>query len=234
MVTHLLESGTRKHRSVGGAIPSMALHSVLILAAINATAHAALRAPDRPHVVPVPLAVPNAPVRPTDNAVPRSAPSRDRNRFEVPEVTGIPVLPRFAGPAFTFDPGSVASPVIHGSDFGGGVTARNSIDGSGSNSATVLSSDQVDRQAAALPGTLAPHYPEALRARGVEGTVVARFVVDSAGHAEPGSFVVVGSANPLFSSAVETALLRARFRAAESNGVRVRQLVEQSFAFTRR
>lgn len=234
MVTHLLESGTRKHRSIGGAIPSIALHSVLILAAIDATAHAALRAPDRPHVVPVPLAVPKAPIRPMDHGVARSARSRDRDRFEVPAVTGISVLPRFAGPAFTFDPGSVVTPVIHGSDFGGGVTARNSIDGAGSSPATVMSSDQVDRQAAALPGTLAPHYPEALRTEGVEGTVVARFVVDTAGRAEPASFVVVGSANPLFASAVETALLRARFRPAESSRVRVRQLVEQSFVFTLR
>ena len=234
MVTHLLESGTRKHRSVGGAIPSIALHSVLILAAINATAHAALRVPDRPHVVPVPLAVPKAPIRPIDHGVPRSTPSRDRNRFDLPALTGIPVLPRLTGPAFTFDPGSVVTADIRGSDFGGGVTARNGIDGSGSSSAAVLSADQVDRQAAALPGTLAPNYPEALRAQGVQGTVVVRFVVDSAGRAERGSFVVVGSANPLFSSAVETAVLRARFRAAELNGVRVSQLVEQSFAFTLR
>ena len=234
MVTHLLESGTHKHRSVGGAIPSIALHSVLILGAINATAHAALRPPDRPHVVPVPLAVPRAPIRPMDHAVARSAPSRDRDRFELPAVTGIPVLPRFAGPAFKFDPGNGLTAVIHSSDFDGGVTARNGIDGSGSSSATVRSSDQVDRPAAALPGAVAPHYPETLRAQGVEGTVVARFVVDTAGRAEPGSFVVIGPANPLFSSAVETALLRTRFRPAEFNGVRVRQLVEQSFAFTLR
>lgn len=233
MVTHLLESGTRRRRSGAGTIPSIALHSALILAAINATAHAALRAPDRPHVVSLPLVAPQAPALPMKHQPASSAPSRDRNRFDAPLISN-PVLPSLPSRTFRFNPDGIAAPVIRAVEFGDGVTPRNGVDGSASNSATVLSSDQVDRQAAALPGTLAPRYTEALRAQGLEGTVVVRFVVDSAGHVEAGSFVVVGPANPLFVSAVESALARARFRAAESGGFRVRQLVEQSFIFTLR
>lgn len=233
MVTHLLESGARRRGSVVGAIPSIALHSALILAAINATAHAALRSPDRPHVVPLPLFRPKAPVQPADRRLASGARSPNRVWVDVAPTID-PVLPSFPGHTFRFDPDSTSAPVIHGREFGDGVSADHSVRGSGSNSLAVLSSEQVDRQAEPLAGTLAPHYPDALRTIGLEGTVVARFVVDSAGRVEAGSFVVVGSANSLFVAAVETALLHARFRPAESNGVRVRQLIEQSFTFVLR
>jgi len=233
VVTHLLESGARRRGSAMGTIPSIALHSALILAAINANAHAALRSPDQPHVVPLPLFRPKAPVQSADRPLASGARSPDRVRVDVAPTID-PVLPSFPGHTFRFDPDSARVPVIKGREFGDGVSADPSTHGAGSNSLAILSSEQVDRQAEPLAGTLAPHYPDALRASGLEGTVVARFVVDSAGRVEAGSFAVVGSANSLFVASVETALSRARFRPAESNGVRVRQLVEQSFTFVLR
>ncbi|HSU96188.1 MAG TPA: energy transducer TonB [Gemmatimonadaceae bacterium] len=230
MVTHLLESGAHRRSSVAGAIPSIALHSALILAAINATAHAALRAPDRPHVVSLPLYPPERRIAPPVRHQASGARSPNRDWVEAAPTVD-PVVPSFTGHTFRFDPDGVHAPVVHGQEFGDGVTADGGMHGPDAGSVAVLSSEQVDRQAEPLTGTLAPRYPEALRASGLEGTVVARFVVDSAGRVEAGSFVTVGSANPLFVAAVESALSRARFRPAESRGMRVRQLVEQSFTF---
>jgi periplasmic protein TonB len=230
VVTHLLESGAHRRSSIAGAIPSIALHSALILAAINATAHAALRAPDRPHIVSLPLYSPKPPIAPPDRH--RASGARSPNRDWVEAAPTVdPVVPSFPDHTFRFDPDGVRAPVVRGHEFGDGVSADRGMYGPDVGSVAVLSSEQVDRQAEPLTGTIAPHYPEALRASGLEGTVVARFVVDSAGHVEAGSFVTVGSANPLFVAAVESALSRAQFRPAESRGMRVRQLVEQSFTF---
>jgi len=41
-------------------------------------------------------------------------------------------------------------------------------------------------------------YPEELRARGVQGRVVVAAVIDTAGHAEPGSIKVVQRPHPAF------------------------------------
>jgi protein TonB len=70
-----------------------------------------------------------------------------------------------------------------------------------------------------------------LRAAGVEGRVVARFVVNEGGSVEDGSVRFVQSDNHLFDEAVRTALRRMRFTPAEIGGRKVRQLVEMPFVF---
>jgi protein TonB len=89
----------------------------------------------------------------------------------------------------------------------------------------------VERPAAALPGAPIARYPESLRRAGIEGEVVLRFVVDSAGRVEPGSITTVRASHPLFDEAVRRALGSTRFAPAEVGGRRVRQLVEQAFTF---
>jgi protein TonB len=71
-----------------------------------------------------------------------------------------------------------------------------------------------------------------LRSSGVEGKVIAQFVVDEQGRAEEGSLRFVSSDNRLFEDAVRVALVRMRFIAAEIGGVKVRQLVQMPFVFT--
>ncbi len=227
MVTHLLESGTRRRRSFTAAIPSIALHSALILGAIHATAHAALRGTEPPRMIPIPLALPEAPTRRVHANPARNANAPDRGTIEARSMA--PLLPALS---FAIDSREGhAPPIVSTRDFGNGVSERHGITGDGLASIDVLSAEQVDRQAAPLAGTLAPSYPEALRVSGAQGTVVAQFVVDSTGRVEAGSFRTVGSVNSLFSAAVESALFRARFRPAELKGTPVRQLVQQSFSF---
>lgn len=85
---------------------------------------------------------------------------------------------------------------------------------------------------AVLPGSVGPVYPDALRASGIEGQVLAQFVVDSAGRVELATFRVLDSQHPLFVAAVRSALSRIRYLPAEARGARVAQLVQQSFHFT--
>lgn len=227
MVTHLLESGTGRRRSFSAAIPSIALHSALILGAIHATAHAALRGTEPPRMMAIPLASPEASARRVHTNAIRHASASDRGVIEAPSAT--PLLPQMSFTIGSQD--AHPAPIISTRDFGNGVSGHSRVTGDGVASIDVLSAEQVDRQVAPLAGTLAPSYPEALRAGGTQGTVVAQFVVDSTGRVEAGSFRTLGSVNPLFSAAVESALSRARFRPAELRGIPVRQLVQQSFTF---
>ena len=91
---------------------------------------------------------------------------------------------------------------------------------------------QVEKQVFLEPGSKPPRYPETLRAAGVEGRVVASFVVSDRGVVEEGSITILHSDNPLFEDAVKSALGRMRFVPAEIGGKKVRQLVQMPFLFT--
>jgi len=82
------------------------------------------------------------------------------------------------------------------------------------------------------PGTAGPAFPEMLRAAGVEGQVLAEFVVDSTGAARMDTFRVLSSDHDLFTVAVRRSLERMRFLPAEVGQRRVAQLVHQTFQFT--
>lgn len=94
-----------------------------------------------------------------------------------------------------------------------------------------LPEDVVDIPILAIPGTATPRYPSMLQTAGVEGDVRAQFVVDTLGRVEQGSVRVLDTTHDLFASAVRDALNRARFKAAEAGGRKVRQLAEQVFTF---
>ena len=78
---------------------------------------------------------------------------------------------------------------------------------------------------------VSPVYPAALHAQGVEGQVIAQFVVDAAGVPEAGSFRVIESSHDLFSAAARGAVERTRFVPAQVGGRAVRQVVQQPFVF---
>jgi TonB family protein len=74
-------------------------------------------------------------------------------------------------------------------------------------------------------------YPQALRAAGRGGVVVAEFVVGEGGGVEMENFGVVSSPDPLFTEAVREALRTAVYHPAIRKGEAVRQLVRQPFEF---
>jgi protein TonB len=95
----------------------------------------------------------------------------------------------------------------------------------------VLSEIDVDSAVVPDPESGGPEYPASLLEQNVEGVVLARFIVDSTGRVQAGSFLALEATNPLFTQAVRDALPRMKFRPAFVGQKRVPQLVVQSFAF---
>ncbi|MEK7464229.1 MAG: TonB family protein [Patescibacteria group bacterium] len=95
-----------------------------------------------------------------------------------------------------------------------------------------FSDDQVDRTVMQLPNSARPRYPDMLRSAGVEGEVLAQFVVDTTGRVEVNTFKVLRTSHEMFTNAVRNVLPNMMFSPAEVNGIKVKQLVQQPFTFT--
>jgi TonB family protein len=96
---------------------------------------------------------------------------------------------------------------------------------------SVYSILNVDEGAVRVEGSAAPAYPADMLAAAMEGTVIARYVIDTTGRADPASFQVLSTTHGSFTQAVMDALPAMRFSSAEVQGRKVRQLVEQAFQF---
>ena len=91
---------------------------------------------------------------------------------------------------------------------------------------------QVEQPVAPAAGSASPRYPDLLRKAGVEGEVLAQFIVGPDGRADVSSFRVLKSDHDLFVASVRNALPMMRFKPALVGGRAVRQLVQQPFSFT--
>ena len=89
----------------------------------------------------------------------------------------------------------------------------------------------VDSAAVRDPHSVAPSYPKDMEAKGIDGLVRVRFVVDSTGFVDPATVTVLRATNESFARAVRTALPDMRFRPAMMGTKAVRQLSEEDFAF---
>jgi protein TonB len=228
MLGTLLESNSRKDRSVGGALVSVTAHTALIAAAVYATAQARIQPGRMPETVrpvyfpsvPKPARLP-ALAAPTALAQQRS----DRPTIYFDPRVDIKIPPidvaGLASQPGDFTPRQVGGDV---SSTGGGSL--------GAPAGTPLLAEQVEKQVTVAAGNPPPRYPEVLRSSGVEGRVVAVFIVDEAGRAEEGSVRFTHSDNQLFEEAVRVALRRLRFNPAEIGGRKVRQLVQMPFVFS--
>lgn len=221
MLERLLESRFKPQRSVGGTIASVTGHTALVAAALYATAQTHVRArpnPDAVHVfftpaqpVPTPNPAPTTPSTPIDGRRPTFVSVRIPDISLVP--TSVDPVPERPGDFLRapMDAGDAGTPLPSA-----GATFR---------------ADQVEKQVAVLPGGSPPRYPEALRMAGVEGQVVAVFIVDEQGSVEAGSISFLRSDNGQFEREVRATLLEMRFTPAEVGGRKVRQLVQMPFVF---
>jgi protein TonB len=91
--------------------------------------------------------------------------------------------------------------------------------------------NQVEKQAAVIPGSPAPRYPEVLTSAGIEGQVLVEFVIDTTGRADMTTFKVLKSDHEAFTDEVRGALPRMRFSPAEIGDRKVREQVQLPFAF---
>lgn len=225
MLRTLLETRRPASRDRRGALLSLVVHAGVIAATVAATATAdAHLAPV--HATSVIFTAPNrtepprGPAAPTHGGVQAIAsptPSVPNVVVEIP-VT----LPEILGAVS--DPSPPKSSWLPTSSTTGTPLGGNPSGG-------VWSEQTVEKPVLALGDAPRPRYPELLRSAGVEGDVLAQFVVDTTGLVEVGSIRVLRSAHPLFAQAVERVLPLARFIPAEAGGRRVRQLVQQPFTF---
>lgn len=96
---------------------------------------------------------------------------------------------------------------------------------------SVYSILNVEESAVRSEASAAPIYPPELIAKGIEGAVVANFVIDTTGRADSTTIEIVQATHPLFVESVRTAIPGMRFSPAMVQGRRVRQVVEQRFQF---
>lgn len=89
----------------------------------------------------------------------------------------------------------------------------------------------VDSIAERDPTSAAPVYPPVLLTRGIEGSAVMRFVIDSTGRVDMSTVRVMDATHQEFARAVRDAMPRMKFRPAKRGAVPVRQLVEQPYMF---
>jgi periplasmic protein TonB len=233
MFNNLLESKRKKQRDTAGTVFSLFLHVVLIAAAFYGTlrAHEAATEekveeikfvetpkdeppPPEPEKAPPPPDVTVAPPPPKGFQV-LTAP------VEIPDV--IPDI-------------DLSKKVTDEADFSGKGVAGGIAKGVEGGTGPVTSDQpyfefQVEKQVIQAPGSPSPRYPEMLKAGGIEGEVLAQFVVDTTGRAEAGTFKVLKSSHELFTVAVRNALPSMRFLPAEVGGRKVKQLVQQPFTF---
>ena len=95
----------------------------------------------------------------------------------------------------------------------------------------VYEESMVEKPVTEASNTQRPRFPDIFRSAGVEGEVLAQFVVDTTGRVEINSFKVIKTSHELFAASVRSALPGMRFHPAEVGLKRVRQLVQQPFVF---
>lgn len=229
----LIASRAPRRRSLGGSLLSVVVHAGTVGALVVATAQATV-APDAEQRETAVDFVTAPPPPPT----PRPAPTAPQVFAAAPIAKGFAILQSPIDIPTSLPSIDLNAPPTNLDDFTGAGKPGGRADGvvGATRAATALNGvflvSEVDKIAAVLPGSAGPVYPETLRAAGMEGTVLAQFVVDSTGRADLTRFTVLNSPHPLFAAAVRNALSRMRFLPAESRGVRVAQLVQQSFQFT--
>jgi len=248
MMNTLLESRPRKKRATGGTVFSVIFHSAIVLFAVFATARASVVKDDtpiaqkvnfvktaeppkpaekKPEPPPPPKAKPvqhhDAPVPPTPKA--EIAPPKGFKVVEAPIAvpTKIPEIDMSAKPT---NPDEYTGK----GEKGGSPTGSDGSSGSGVDPNTPYTDFQVERQVSAMSGTNVS-YPEAMRSSGVEGQVMAEFVVNENGRVEISTFKILSSTNEVFTRAVRDALSRMRFRPAQIGKTNVSQVVQQAFVF---
>jgi len=244
-------------RSPGGTIFSIVLHVTILFLAIFATARAGARKAEKPRETKVSFVEVKKDEPPPPKKEP--PPPKQAPKPKGPKVVSLPRLPKEVAPAPPKGFKVVVPPVniptnLPTIDLSKAVTNENDFSGkgvaggsaNGVKGGTGKDGDigklagladhgpymefQVEKAVEKIGGD-APDYPSSLRESGVEGQVLAQFVVNESGRYEGGTLKILSSSNPAFSAAVKDALPRMRFSAAQIGGKKVQQLVQMPFQF---
>lgn len=234
MLTVLLESRTARPRHVGGTLFSALAHGAMVAAVV------ALTLPDRgsataaPDVHPTTVTfvrTPTAPTAPSRVAPKSPSPPDASSRPDLPTIDVPLITPTTIPPVDVSVPVTTSDQLVIGqrmTAFTTGVTVPGSVvNGAGGAS----DASAVDRPPRIIGRVIEPRYPAVLRSAGVQGHVLAEFVVDTTGRAELASLRFPELANPLFGDAVREVLARYRFTPGEIAGQKVRTRVAMPFEF---
>ena len=232
MFNTLLESRATRTRRTGSSLLSIVLHGTMIAAAVVVTTNAAIPARVTARLEelrfakvepPKPVPPPVMPDRVLTAAPPPKGFQLLHAPIDIPEV--LPDIDLIARPTNVDDFSGRGMPNGRASGVGLASVQPVPVDG-------VYSDAQVEKPVVLVVGTGGPQYPEMLRSAGLEGLVLAQFVVDTLGRADVTTFSALRSDHPLFTAAVRAALNRLRFLPAQVGGRKVAQLVHQPFQFT--
>ena len=235
MFNNLIESQAQKQKRAGGTVASIFLHTIVIVGAVYLTANATItnEKPKEEKVEFVEMKK-DEPPPPKEEAPPPPPPDVV---VAPPPPQGFQVLTAPVEIPDVIPDIDLSKKVTDEADFSGKGVAGGIAKGVKGGTAPVTNTDQpyfefqVEKPVVGAPGSAQPRYPEILKSASVEGEVMAQFVVDTSGRAEPGSFKVLKSDNELLTSAVKAALSCQKFLPAEAGGRKVKQLVQQPYAF---
>jgi len=199
---------TIDRRLFGTGFGTLAVHAVLVVAAVYGTVHAGpldttvkldttvvllTQEQKQPEAPPVQIAEPlrgfQTVVVPSE--IPTTIPTVDLQQH--------------------FDPKDYSGVGIEGGR-GDGVVPRGDA----------VYAESVVEERPALLSAPPPPYPDLLKRAGIQGRVLLRAIVDTTGHAEPNSVEIISSPNPGFDVPARMWVLRAVFRPARLHGQAVR------------
>jgi len=224
LFNNLLESKAKKQKSPGGMAVSVIMHVLIIALAIQATLNAGQKKEKREEKVDFVEVKKDEPPPPKEKPpeVQVAPPPKGFQTLTAP--VNIPdVLPDI----------DLSKKVTNEADFTGKGQAGGrdkGVVGAAPVENQTYFEYQVEKPVMAINGP-GPRYPDILKSAGVEGEVVLSFVVDTTGRIDLTKVTVLKSTHELFLAAVKTALPGMRFLPAEVGGKKVKQLVQQPFAF---
>ncbi len=96
---------------------------------------------------------------------------------------------------------------------------------------TAFTEIEVDSAVVRDPTSTAPQYPTTLLQKNIEGSTFVHYVVDTNGQVDTATIQVVRTTHSEFALSVRRALAHMKFRPAVQASRKVRQWVEQNFAF---
>jgi periplasmic protein TonB len=235
MLTVLLESRAARPRRLGSTVLSALAHGAVIavVVALTLPGRGSARPGPTPHFDTLIFVSPAEP-----DPVTRSRSARSPARDDVDPTR--PTLPTIAVPVITpgeIPPIDLSLPTMtsdqvrignRSAPLGGGVVEPGGpLRGVGD----VRDAATVDRAPRLTGRALEPRYPPVLRDAGIEGHVLAEFVVDTLGRAELATLRFPELSNALFGDAVREAITRYRFTPGEMAGRKVRTRVAVPFEF---
>ncbi len=229
MFENLIESKPKAKKSLAQSFVSLVVHAALIFAAVKVTAGAAETIKDivadttMVFLKPPPPPPPPPDQPPPDVIVSQNPPPRGFQTVVAP--TDIPKdIPPIDLNEKPFDPKDFTGKGVEGG------ISTGVVGGTGPVTGEIFLEAQLDDpvQAISIPQ---PRYPPVLQSAGIAGAVDLQYVVDTTGHAEPGSFKVMKTTHPAFAGPAKEAIAKGVFKPAKFKGQPVRQLVQQRISF---